>query len=759
MHILIQLISREAAFLGLLAAIGAWPASLLSRRFDAAARVALAPILGFCLATCLATTSLEFLPTRATNWVLVPLAAASMLLAMRRSRYRIKQPRRGRLRDVAQIALVCLAVLAPVTSVLSSHHTVGPVAYYYTDVDNYVGNQDGAMRVSTGDARADWLSMAKHGARYGDLTQRTWSFFAWFDNNLDATPLGSDVTALLGLHATDTNAPFLVILMLMGALAAFAAVRYATRSPTWTAVLAGGLFGGPLVVELWFDSFQAAIVALGLVLVAGLSFAELVRAPRRADLVLLALVFATLTSTYPLYLPVLVGVGALVLLWRGIALRERLAWRPTLQRLAASAAGLGLAAAALNPIGIARDYVYAGRLARNEVPFPRVQWHLPLDVLPGWLLQTREFWYMPRLAGSGLKQIALGAIVPGLFLLVVVVGLRRHRFGIALVVLAAAFAAIARYAFVSQDSCTYCAERDLLPLVVIGAILLTLGIHALLSSSSLPTIVVGLAAAVLVVVAVGQRTRVELQRFDDGAYFLDTANRQTLARVPPDARSVHIEGFGQTIANQAEQPLVYHLVNEHLRGRVSISLASPLGNATQYLNGGSSQPPPGPEFHPGYDYVLTRFGAISTNRRLVTRHGPIALEQRVDPIDVTPYAGLGAPLSTVDQTGTAWVQTTSPLQFHVVGPDDGRRLWVRLSFRGSEPFSVSGDPRRARNRDGTVVACVPVSGTAPYREAAIQITAAPVSGPIADPRTPGIPSVLQGVKLTSMRPVSGRCRP
>ncbi len=46
MPIWIELLSREAAYLALLVALGAGPARLLSERFDAAARLTLAPISG-----------------------------------------------------------------------------------------------------------------------------------------------------------------------------------------------------------------------------------------------------------------------------------------------------------------------------------------------------------------------------------------------------------------------------------------------------------------------------------------------------------------------------------------------------------------------------------------------------------------------------------------------------------------------------------------------------------------------------------------
>ncbi len=128
-------------------------------------------------------------------------------------------------------------------------------------------------------------------------------------------------------------------------------------------------------------------------------------------------------------------------------------------------------------------------------------------------------------------------------------------------------------------------------------------------------------AAALVVVVVGQRSRVELARYANNSYFMDSSSRKVLDRVPEDARAVHIEGFGQTTNSQAEQPLTYHLVNETLPGRASISLASAANNGTQYLNFGVAVPP-GPEFKPDYTHVLTRFAGIRTDRRRIARPAP-----------------------------------------------------------------------------------------------------------------------------------------
>ncbi len=65
-----------------------------------------------------------------------------------------------------------------------------------------------------------------------------------------------------------------------------------------------------------------------------------------------------------------------------------------------------------NPLAVARVIRFYRRVLNDEVPLPRVAWKLPLEVLPGWLLQTRGFWALPTLGEGGFKQFVLGALIP-----------------------------------------------------------------------------------------------------------------------------------------------------------------------------------------------------------------------------------------------------------------------------------------------------------------------------------------------------------
>src|ERR1700689_4347502 len=96
MHIWADILIRELVMLVTLLALGSAPASLLGRRFDAAARVAMAPALGLCVGTCVFTTLIWFTAARHTYWLLPILALGSVAVALTRGVAAISaEPTRG----------------------------------------------------------------------------------------------------------------------------------------------------------------------------------------------------------------------------------------------------------------------------------------------------------------------------------------------------------------------------------------------------------------------------------------------------------------------------------------------------------------------------------------------------------------------------------------------------------------------------------------------------------------------------------------
>src|SRR5262249_48777192 len=109
MHIWSALAVREASLLAILLLLGAGPASFLPERIDLAGRIALAPVLGFCLGTCVTTTVLEFAPVGDTYWLLIPLAVASASVGVVRTRRQARfsrSPWTLRATDVAALLFV-----------------------------------------------------------------------------------------------------------------------------------------------------------------------------------------------------------------------------------------------------------------------------------------------------------------------------------------------------------------------------------------------------------------------------------------------------------------------------------------------------------------------------------------------------------------------------------------------------------------------------------------------------------------------------
>jgi hypothetical protein len=289
-------------------------------------------------------------------------------------------------------------------------------------------------------------------------------------------------------------------------------------------------------------------------------------------------------------------------------------------------------------------------------------------------------------------------------------------------------------------------------------VLIGLGLCALLASERRWLKLAGAVGIVLVIVSVGQRACVELTRFANSSYYMDSADRFILSRVPPGREAILEEGFGSSMYAQAEQPLVYHLIDEMWPGRQSIVLGSNLGNAIEYLDFGPVFLPPGPEFDPDYRYVLTRLSGVANGRRTIARSGGVALQERTRTLDVVPYAGLATPLQRLDQDGSVWVQTQYPLKLLVVGSAGNRPVWARLRFWSLRPLTVPKQRGvRSLFSDGhTLVACLRATGTDPVRYATMGIDALLAPGkPPPGLFPPAMP--LEGLKLTAMDAVRGSC--
>ncbi|MCU1492807.1 MAG: hypothetical protein JWO62_571, partial [Acidimicrobiaceae bacterium] len=358
-----EMVSRELTMLALVAAIGTWPVALLGERFDRVSRIALAPIFGICVATSLTTTLLWFTPASNTSWTLPLLAVSSLVGAYRRFAGSHRLARRptgigdpeseaspgGRPASVfvfaMQLFVVVLAVAGPITYTFVARNSVGPVGYRVGDAQGYVASIDAAQRQSL---RTEVRLIGTRG--YGtNLEQQYASDYAAGYQELDATPLAANVDALMGLWATDTQGPFLVVYLLAGATALFAAIRYATGRMYWSAVIGAALYGGAFFLQLFYDGSEGALLGLALIIPLAVLGFETIREPRRRNLGLLALLGSGMIAFYPLFLPAvgLVAIGA-TSMFAIRALTEHRLTRNAIVRFALSSGAVLLLVIALN---------------------------------------------------------------------------------------------------------------------------------------------------------------------------------------------------------------------------------------------------------------------------------------------------------------------------------------------------------------------------------------------------------------------------
>ena len=766
MRIWLDLITRELVFVALLAAIGSGPATFLPDRFDRVGRWALAPVLGLCVGVCLTVTLVYAFPTRDTGWVVIVLAVASFAVAWwrtgRRTRWRrsmdayrsaAERPFAARqssaiVRDGLQVGVVVIVILVSFNYPLALRHTVGPDGgYSIADTTGYVSETNGEER--------DSIHQAEHlHPPFADLATFYWAGYAHNYQQLDVSALESNINVLLGLGSTDTDSPFLIAVLLVGALGAFAVVRGAVRRPTWAACLAGCLFAGPLFVEMFMDGSQGAIVGSAVLApVVALGY-EALRHRRTATLVLLALLVAGLQTVYPLFLPPVVmgGLAAIAVM----VVRRLMRGRPSLDEVGLAIGQLAsvIALAALfTPVAFERNVRYWIGLLNGSFSLSGLPAYvLPFNVLPGWLLQSREFYGLVSLSSASTGQFILAALVPALIVAVIALGVARHRTAALMVAVAGGAALLAYYTWSSRN-CGYCVQRNSIPIAALAIPALGIGLATLAGIRGRAGVLGSLVVAAVILVAVGHEGVVERQREAQGSYMLEPQDRQALAALPAGAGPVELEGFGQGPAPPMELPLVYNLVDERTHGDVSEPTATDDGRGLLYLGGIQ---PLGPSFRPDYRYVLTRLAGIVTPRPVVARYGPIALEKRVQDLDVTITGGVSVAAARFDPSGTAWVSNL--LQFLVVGGRPGSPAWVSLLFEKTVPVTVAPQPGLVSVGElgSALRICMRAPAAPVARGVALKLQFTPQPAPLAPGRF-AIPLPPRGVRLVAMSALATTC--
>jgi hypothetical protein len=155
--------------------------------------------------------------------------------------------------------------------------------------------------------------------------------------------------------------------------------------------------------------------------------------------------------------------------------------------------------------------------------------------------------------------------------------------------------------------------------------------------------------------------------------------------------------------------------------------------------------------------VLTRLAGISSGRRTIARYGPIALQRRAGPLDVTVIGGVAVAPARQDPTGTAWVNSALPLRFLVLGGDPGRPAWISLRLHRTVPVTVPPAAGVFVSHEGPELEiCLRASGTAPIRSASVTPTFTPTPPPAPTNRYDQ-PAPPRGLQLESMTASSRSC--
>jgi hypothetical protein len=744
MQIWLELITRELLFFALLLALGSGPASFLPERFGATVRVALAPVLGVCVGACLTVTLIYAFAAHETSWVVVAVALVSLAVGIRRGR----PWRRPSLSSVGQVAVIAVVVLGAFSYPLAARHTVGPAGGYQ------VGDASGYMSEMNGEQRASIRHIERTHAPYADLSLGYWAGYAGGFQEMDVSALEANINPLLGLGSTETYTPFLIAVVLAGAFGAFAVVRYAGGPITWPAVLAGCLFAGPVFTEMLMDGSEAALTGTTLFAPIVLVGWEAITRRETATLVLFALLAAGLQTVYPLFVPCVV-LGAVVTIAVLVArrLRRGVPTRREIGLALGQLAGVLILAAAFTPVAFERNVRYWKAVltgAQSFVGLPA--YRLPFSELPGWLLGSREFYDLTPVQRATGGRFFMAAVVPALLLGLIAICARRNRV-VAVMIAITAGASILAYYTAAHDACGYCTQRNLIPVAALAVPAIALGIGAFAALGSRSATVLAIIAALGVVLAVGHESMVVHQRLENGSYLLDPQVRQTVSDVPAHSGPVELEGFSQGALPPMEEPDVYDLLDEHTHENVSQPTLTDDGQGLFYLGGAQ---PLGPSFKPNYRYVLTRLGSIGTDRKVLARHGPIALEERVKPLDVTITGGVNVEPPWLDPHGTPWVN--GPLEFLVVGTPPGKHAFISLVFQRTVPVKVLPGPAlyRVRNQSDLVHVCLKTTDTPPVQGAGVQFSFTPIPGPVP-PQPHAVPVPGRGLKLLSMSTALAGC--
>jgi len=347
------------------------------------------------------------------------------------------------------------------------------------------------------------------------------------------------------------------------------------------------------------------------------------------------------------------------------------------------------------------------------------------------------------------------AVVPALIIGLIAITVSHDRLTQILLAIAAGASLLAYYTW-AGPKCSYCVQRNLIPVAAVAVPAMALGVLAVAALGSRVGTGLAVLTAVALTITIGRASVIVHERLENGSYLLEPQVRETVSALPAHSGPVELEGFTEGTHPPIEEPDVYDLLDEKTHENVSQPTLTDNGQGLFYLGGAQ---PLGPSFKRNYQYVLTRLGGIATQRRVVARHGPIVLERRTHALDVTITGGVAVAPARLDPTGTAWVVgKLEPLQFLAVGGRPGSQAWISLVFRSTVPVRVLKGSSLASvsRRPDELDVCLRAIGTPPVRAAGLRLAFTP-QPPLATIEPYQLPLPARGVRLVGMSVSSTRC--
>jgi len=669
-----RLIISGLSLLALFTALGIGPATVWGR---VPAAFALAPVTGLALASCLTTTAILVMPMEIAAWALLaPLALASVALAALAGRRR--RPNGWEIAVPASLGVLGL-VLGVLPGLLRG--TAGPFSLAITDVWLYIPHSLWLRD------HVSWDGLSAGAERY-DLQSVMGHSWAEVHGRIGVDAINAAASGLLRTGPDLTVMPLLAALFALVPLSIWAAAR--ALGAGRGAALAGAIFGlSPAALAMVGDGALGNLAALVLAPPALLFLARAVVGGERGAIGLAALHWGGLLAVFPEFVPPMVAAAALC----GIVLLARLRAGRLLTgfRLRTTAARLGLVVAGtllLAPNATVRMVAQLLTLGQDapialQLP-PRF---LTLGNVGAWAFGLVHIYELPwfEQLPSGRRALAEGlpVVLGGLVLLGAIRRAPRNLVLVLAPVAAAVLFGFAAYRHYARGHCEYCLWKSLtliLPFLGIGV---ALGVHHSLTlvRSRAARVLVGAVLALAagsVALADGKLTRAV---YRTNAFVPASMRdlRDAVSSLPRPA-SVLIEGADSTWFQPTFfLPSVYY----ETRGIQGVSVSFDAPPETTLLLTPVRWPEPSGFrdtrrfYTSGYDYVVSPFNGVSSNRLLIARGGPVSLYRRA-PIDVV-ISRTGWSLDPADaERRLPWVG--QPFVLRISSPSARRAaLTVRLT--------------------------------------------------------------------------------